>query len=70
MSLPKYLVPAAHVRLDTLPPDGKIDRNALPAAQHQVIIRSGYEAPRTPVEEMLASILCEVLKLDRFGGEG
>jgi len=30
-------------------------------------VRQEYVAPRTPVEEVLASIWCEVLKLDRVG---
>ncbi|HEY0603796.1 MAG TPA: amino acid adenylation domain-containing protein, partial [Herpetosiphonaceae bacterium] len=55
--LPDYMVPGAFVLLPALPktPNGKIDRNALPApdfdgSQHE----AGYVAPRTGVEELLA----------------
>jgi amino acid adenylation domain-containing protein len=66
--LPEYMVPSWFVMLDALPltPSGKIDRRALPAPEG----RSGigeYVAPRTPVEEALAAIWCEALKLDRAG---
>ena len=68
--LPDYMVPSAFVFLDSLPltPNGKLDRKALPA-------RGGtrrepddaYTAPSTPVEEILANIWSEVLKLDQVG---
>jgi amino acid adenylation domain-containing protein len=68
-SLPEYMVPSAYVVLDALPltPNRKVDRRALPAPEADAIIRGEYVAPRTPVEELLASIWCEVLKLDRVG---
>jgi amino acid adenylation domain-containing protein len=70
-SLPEYMVPSAYVMLNALPltPNGKIDRRALPAPDHQAVVRGEYVAPRTPTEEMLASIWAELLKLDRVGIE-
>jgi amino acid adenylation domain-containing protein/FkbM family methyltransferase len=67
--LPDYMVPSAFVALEALPltPNGKIDRRALPAPEADAVVRTAYVAPRTPVEEVLASIWCEVLKLDRVG---
>ncbi|MEW6735711.1 MAG: amino acid adenylation domain-containing protein, partial [Acidobacteriota bacterium] len=66
--LPDYMLPTAFVFLDSLPltASGKIDRRALPAPswQNQTI---SYLAPRTPVEEIVAGIWCEVLKLERVG---
>src|SRR5262249_27816604 len=68
--LPGYMVPGAVVLLDVLPltPNGKIDRRALPAPD---AARRGVEAefvaPRTPTEEVLASIWAEVLGLDQIG---
>src|SRR5580704_5275099 len=68
--LPDYMVPAAFVALEHLPltPNGKIDREALPApASGEGIVQAAYEAARSPTEEVLAGIWCEVLKLDRVG---
>jgi acyl-coenzyme A synthetase/AMP-(fatty) acid ligase/acyl carrier protein len=68
-SLPEYMVPSAFVVLEALPltPNGKVDRRALPAPGDDAVIREVYVAPRTPTEEVLASIWCELLKLDRVG---
>jgi amino acid adenylation domain-containing protein len=68
-SLPEYMVPSAYVVLEALPltPNGKLDRRALPAPEADAVVRGEYVAPRTPVEEVLASLWCEVLKLDRVG---
>ncbi|HEX9936043.1 MAG TPA: amino acid adenylation domain-containing protein, partial [Longimicrobium sp.] len=67
-SLPEHMVPSAFVSLDHLPltPNGKLDRKALPAPE---LASAGerHVAPRTPVEEVLAGIWCEVLRRDRVG---
>jgi acyl carrier protein len=70
-SLPDYMVPSAFVVLEALPlsPNGKIDRKALPAPEADAVVRGEYMAPRTPVEEVLAAIWAEVLRLDRVGVE-
>ncbi|MFL5540624.1 MAG: amino acid adenylation domain-containing protein, partial [Longimicrobiaceae bacterium] len=67
-SLPEYMVPAAFVSLEALPltPTGKLDRRALPAPDF-ASIEERYVAPRTPVEEVLAGIWTEVLRLERVG---
>ncbi|HEV2147590.1 MAG TPA: amino acid adenylation domain-containing protein, partial [Longimicrobiaceae bacterium] len=67
--LPEYMVPAAYVRLDTLPltPNGKVDRRALPAPEGDAYARRGYEAPLGEVEQALAEIWAEVLKVERVG---
>ncbi|MFN5969836.1 MAG: non-ribosomal peptide synthase/polyketide synthase [Microcystis sp.] len=67
--LPDYMVPTAFVLLDTFPltPNGKIDRRALPVPDLQ---RQGeYIAPRNPIEEKMAQIWGEVLKLKRVSIE-
>lgn len=68
--LPEYMVPSAFVTLDTLPlsPNGKVDRRALPLPDHtRPELSNAFVAPRTPVEETLASIWQEVLGLDQIG---
>ncbi|HEX3792177.1 MAG TPA: non-ribosomal peptide synthase/polyketide synthase, partial [Pseudonocardiaceae bacterium] len=67
-SLPDYMVPAAFVELERLPlnPNGKLDRNALPAPDRSTTA-SDYLPPRTERERTLAAILAEVLGLDRVG---
>ena len=65
--LPAYMVPHVFVTLAELPltPNGKVDRRALPApdAPGEELSGSGDDAPRTPTQEMLAGIWCEVLGL-------
>jgi amino acid adenylation domain-containing protein len=68
--LPEYMVPSAFVVLKSFPftPNGKLDRNALPAPdQNSSESAEAYVAPRTPVEDMIADIWTEVLKLEKIG---
>jgi acyl-coenzyme A synthetase/AMP-(fatty) acid ligase/acyl carrier protein len=68
--LPEYMIPLAFVLLDALPltPNGKVDRKVLPPPdQNRAGPEESYVAPRTPVEELLAEIWAEVLKLDKVG---
>jgi amino acid adenylation domain-containing protein len=62
--LPDYMVPAAFVMMEAMPltPNGKLDRRALPGLQRE---REAGTTSRTPVEELVASIFEEVLKVDR-----
>jgi len=66
--LPEYMVPSAVVVLESLPltPSGKVARRALPAPEY-ASAETGHVAPRTPVEEVLAGIWAEVLRLERVG---
>ena len=66
--LPDYMVPSHFVTLEQLPltPNGKIDRKALPVQDLENLdLGTAYTAPRSPVEETIASIWCEVLGLNR-----
>ena len=68
--LPDYMIPSAFVFLDSLPltPNGKIDREALPLPDlSRLELETAFVAPRTPVEQILATIWCEILELERVG---
>ncbi len=67
--LPAHMLPAVFVFLQHLPltPNGKVDRRALPAPDWRA--GSSYVAPRTPLEEVLASFFAEILGLERVGVE-
>ncbi|MBC3777115.1 non-ribosomal peptide synthetase [Pseudomonas sp. SWRI99] len=69
MRLPQALLPAAYVRLDSLPltANGKLDRQALPEPEQNAWLSRQYEAPRGSVETALAQIWSEVLKVERVG---
>lgn len=64
--LPDYMVPSTFVMLDQLPisPNGKLDRRRLPAPEH---ISEQYEAPQGAVEEALAELWQQVLRVQRIG---
>jgi len=67
--LPEYMIPNAFVMLESLPltPSGKVDRRALPAPDLYSEITDKYVAPRTPIEELLAQIWAQVLKVEAVG---
>jgi hypothetical protein len=68
--LPSYMIPSAFVVLEAMPltPNGKIDRKALPTPdQTRPDIEGAFVAPRTPIEEMIAGIWSQILKLERVG---
>ncbi len=64
--LPGHMVPAAFVRLDAMPltPNGKVDRRALPAPEAEARV---HVAPRGPVEEVIAAVFAEVLRVAAVG---
>ncbi|MBW4497711.1 MAG: amino acid adenylation domain-containing protein [Oscillatoria princeps RMCB-10] len=67
--LPEYMVPATFVILEALPltVNGKVDRRALPAPEFKPELQWSLVAPRTPIEEMLASIWADVLRIELVG---
>ncbi len=68
--LPDYMIPSAFVWLEALPltPSGKVDRNALPAADGAVAeALEPYVAPRSELERIIAGVWREVLEVERVG---
>lgn len=66
--LPEYMAPQAFVTLDRLPltPNGKIDRKALPAPPTDEAAGDG-ERSRSAMQEIVAGVWADVLKLERVG---
>jgi acyl-coenzyme A synthetase/AMP-(fatty) acid ligase/acyl carrier protein len=67
--LPAVMVPSVFVLLDALPltPNGKIDRKSLPEPDHTRSEPDSYTAPRTEMENVVAAIWRQVLKLEKIG---
>ncbi|WP_373963152.1 amino acid adenylation domain-containing protein [Kosakonia sacchari] len=68
-SLAEYMLPAAYVTLESFPltPNGKLDRQALPAPDRTAAVTRGDDAPVGEVENTLAAIWCELLGLSQVG---
>ncbi|WP_431357564.1 amino acid adenylation domain-containing protein, partial [Pseudomonas putida] len=66
--LPDYMVPAHLLLLDKLPvtPNGKLDRKALPQPDASQL-QGEYVAPQSELEQQIAAIWADVLKLERVG---
>jgi acyl carrier protein len=70
--LPEAMVPSTLVTVDALPltPNGKLDRRALAQMGTEVDLTAGGDARRallTPVEEIVAGVVGEVLGVARLG---
>lgn len=69
--LPGYMVPAYFTELDKMPmlPSDKVDRKKLPPPEPSRRLGglAEYVAPEGPLEESLAQVLAEVMRLDRVG---
>ena len=67
--LPEYMVPAAYVVMDAFPltPNGKLDRKALPAPEADAYASRAYEAPHGEIEETLAEVWQQLLRVERVG---
>ncbi|WP_044390140.1 non-ribosomal peptide synthetase [Pseudomonas syringae group genomosp. 3] len=64
--LPDYMVPAQILLLDQLPltANGKLDKRALPKPG---VVKQRYTAPVGEIEEKLAAVWADVLKLEQVG---
>ncbi|PHM27778.1 non-ribosomal peptide synthetase [Xenorhabdus budapestensis] len=67
--LMEYMLPSAFVVLDTFPltPNGKLDRQALPAPDRSAIVSREYQAPQGETEQLLAAIWQTLLRLEQVG---
>ncbi|MBD2095647.1 amino acid adenylation domain-containing protein [Trichocoleus sp. FACHB-591] len=67
--LPAYMAPAAFVILDAFPltPNGKIDRQALPSPDFNLLELAAIAPPSTPTEVQLAQIWTELLQVTSIG---
>jgi acyl carrier protein len=66
---PAYMVPDTFVPLDSLPltANGKIDRQRLSEPPKTSTVDDNFVAPRTKLEEELAGMWSQVLKVERVG---
>jgi amino acid adenylation domain-containing protein len=69
IQLPEYMLPTAFVVLKSLPltANGKVDRQALPTPEVRPELAATFVAPRNEIEEAIAQIWAEVLKLKQIG---
>ena len=68
--MPDFMVPSIFTVLDAMPltSNGKVDREALPKPDSvRRELAANYVAPRTPIEQQIADIWSQVLKLDQVG---
>ncbi|OKP02419.1 Amino acid adenylation [Xenorhabdus eapokensis] len=67
--LADYMLPSAFIVLDTFPltPNGKLDRQALPAPDLSAVVVRRYEAPVGETEIALAGIWQDLLGLEQIG---
>src|SRR5258708_31022764 len=65
--LPEYMLPSVLIEVDSIPltPNGKVDRRGL-EEREIAVERTGYVAPRTPLEKQLAVIWQELLGIERI----
>jgi amino acid adenylation domain-containing protein len=68
--LPAYMIPSAWVFLNALPltPNGKVDRSKLPPpGDSRPSLDQGFVEPRSEIEELVAQVWREILKLEKIG---
>jgi acyl carrier protein len=67
--LPEHMVPSAFVILEGFPlsPNGKLNRRALPMPATGAYVSRQYDAPQGAVEETVAGIWRELLRVERVG---
>jgi amino acid adenylation domain-containing protein len=68
-ALPEYMIPSAFIVLNSFPltANGKLDRQALPAPDSQDHLGQRFEPPQGEMEEALAAIWQDVLRVQKIG---
>ena len=68
-SLPEHMMPSRFVAIDALPltSSGKVDRPALPDPRTIHSRSADYVAPRDELEQQIADIWCQLLRVDEVG---
>ena len=68
-TLPEYMVPSHFVQIEKLPltPNGKVDRKSLPEPNGDIITGEEYIAPTNDIEQKLADVWKEILRVNRVG---
>lgn len=68
--IPDYMIPSAFVMMEAMPltPNGKVNNQALPPPEWSALhLESAFVPPRTPVEEVIAKIWSELLRVEQIG---
>ncbi|HYC90498.1 MAG TPA: amino acid adenylation domain-containing protein [Thermoanaerobaculia bacterium] len=68
-ALPETMVPAAFVFLEAIPLNahGKVNRRELPEPRYSRTAAVKFVAPRDVIEEAVAAVWCDVLRVERIG---
>ena len=68
-SLPEYMIPSYFIKIETIPltPNGKVNRQALPAPEQGGACSTLYQEPRNEVESDIATVWAEVLRVGQVG---
>ncbi|MDQ1352070.1 MAG: hypothetical protein QG657_2376, partial [Acidobacteriota bacterium] len=67
-SLPAYMIPSYYIQVEKIPltPIGKIDRGALESYDVDTKTKKDYAAPQNEIEQKVAQIWKQVLKLEQI----
>ncbi len=67
--LPSYMIPSSFILIDAIPrtPSGKADRRALEQISRENPTHASPAAPRTSLEEVIARVFRDVLKVETVG---
>jgi acyl carrier protein len=67
--LPEYMIPGAIVLIDAVPlnSNGKVDPSLLPSPDRAAAAASEFVAPRGPLEQQVAEMFGEVLRVQSVG---